>query len=188
MLPKNRTYLIDIHTLKGEAFTTAGVTGQTLKDILKSETVPKAFFDVRNVSDALFSHFGVNLAGIHDIQLMELATRTRSKRCVNWLAKCIDYDLALTTAEKRTWIEAKDKGRKLLAPELGGSYEVFNQRPLAEEIALYALRIFNYCQSCGVFTSTSLLPLGRPRCRLRLSNEYACRRRRLTMAKKNKWH
>jgi exonuclease 3'-5' domain-containing protein 1 len=137
VLPCDKTYLVDIHVLKGEAFTTAGATGQTLKDVLESATIPKVFFDVRNDSDALFSHFNVSLACLQDIQLMELATRTYSKRCVNGLARCIERDLAMTASERRRWTEGKDRGKRLFAPELGGSYEVFNMRPLAEEIALY---------------------------------------------------
>jgi len=62
VLPCDKTYLVDIHILKNEAFTAAGETGQTLKNVLESATIPKVFFDVRNDSDALFSHFGINLA------------------------------------------------------------------------------------------------------------------------------
>ncbi|CAN9172116.1 unnamed protein product [Alternaria alternata] len=54
-------YLIDVHTLGEEAFDTAGVGEITLKDILQDEEIPKVFFDVRNDSDALFSHFGIAL-------------------------------------------------------------------------------------------------------------------------------
>jgi len=68
---------------------------------------------------------------------MELATRTYSKRYVKGLSKCIERDLAMTASEKQQWVECKGKGKRLFAPELGGSYEVFNTRPLAEEIALY---------------------------------------------------
>ena len=57
----DRAYLIDAHVLKGDVFTTAGTTGQTLRDVLESATIPKVFFDVRNDSDALLSHFGVKL-------------------------------------------------------------------------------------------------------------------------------
>lgn len=137
VLPSDTTYLVDVHVLKGEAFTTVGAAGQTLKDILESTTIPKVFFDVRNDSDALFSHFDVELACIQDIQLMELATRSYSKRCVKGLARCIEQDLAMTTSQKWQWTRDKDRGRRLFAPELGGSYDVFNVRPLPEEIAQY---------------------------------------------------
>lgn len=59
--------MIDIHTLGAKAFLTAGASGQTLKGDLESESIPKAFFDARNDSDALFSHLGINLAGVQDI-------------------------------------------------------------------------------------------------------------------------
>ncbi|OBT76526.1 hypothetical protein VF21_05436 [Pseudogymnoascus sp. 05NY08] len=137
VLPLNKTYLVDVHVLKDDAFTTAGEAGQTLKDVLESATIPKVFFDVRNDSDALFSHFGVNLVCVQDIQLMQLATRTYNRKYVNGLSKCIEKDITMTASEKRQWIEGKGKGKRLFAPELGGSYEVFNVRPLAEEIAIY---------------------------------------------------
>jgi exonuclease 3'-5' domain-containing protein 1 len=138
--PNNRTYLIDIHILGDKAFSTAGANGQTLKGILESGSIPKVFFDVRNDSDALFSHFGIDLACVHDIQLMELATRTFSKRCVNGLTKCIERDISLTTSEREAWKETKEKGLNLFAPERGGSYEVFNARPLSKDLLLYCIQ------------------------------------------------
>jgi exonuclease 3'-5' domain-containing protein 1 len=138
--PHNRTYLIDVHTLGDKAFSTAGGTGQTLKGILESDSIPKVFFDVRCDSNVLFTHFGINLAGIHDIQLMELATRFSSKKFVYGLSKCIDRDLSLNASEKQTWEGVKDKGRNLFAPERGGSYEVFNARPLSNDMLLYCIQ------------------------------------------------
>jgi len=140
ILPQDRTYLIDIHVLGEEAFLTASNKGHTLKAILESEAIPKVFFDVRNDSDALYSHFQINLAGIHDVQLMELATRTFSRRLVNGLSKCIEREAPMTIAEKLAWKAAKEKGLKLFAPERGGSYQVFNIRPLPEEIREYCVQ------------------------------------------------
>jgi exonuclease 3'-5' domain-containing protein 1 len=126
--------------LGNKAFSTPGATGETLKGILESDSIPKVFFDVRNDSEALFSHFHINLAGIQDIQLMELATRNFSKRCVNGLSKCIERDLPLNAGERETWKRAKERGLELFAPERGGSYEVFNARPLPKEIKLYCIQ------------------------------------------------
>jgi exonuclease 3'-5' domain-containing protein 1 len=137
LLPKNEIYLVDIHTLGSSAFSTLSASGTTLKSILEDETIQKAFFDVRNDSDALYSHFGIHLAGIQDIQLLELATRSGSRRFINGLARCIERDAVLSGSEARTWRDIKEKGRGLFAPERGGSYEVFNARPLSEEIILY---------------------------------------------------
>ncbi|PVH95797.1 hypothetical protein DM02DRAFT_645114 [Periconia macrospinosa] len=139
LLPLDTTYLVDVHTLGAAVFTTPGVTnpGITLQAILESQNITKAFFDVRNDSDALYSHFGINLAGICDIQLMELATRFGPKRVVNGLARCIDRDAPMTFQEKRQSIAVKEAGKKLFAPERGGSYEVFNHRPMAPAMMLY---------------------------------------------------
>jgi len=138
--PSSRTYLVDIHTLRNKAFSTCGQGGCTLKEILESGVIPKVFFDVRNDSDALYSHFHINLAGIQDLQLMELATRTFPKRFVNGLSKCIERDAPLVTSEREMWKAIKEKGVRLFAPEHGGTYEVFNERPLPQDIKLYCIQ------------------------------------------------
>src|SRR6266566_5510940 len=135
--PKSRAYLVDIRTLRDKAFSTCGTNGHTFRGILESNTIPKVFFDVRNDSDALYSHFQIRLAGIQDLQLMELATRTFARRHVKGLARCIEDDAPISLSERAAWKAAKEKGVKLFAPERGGSYEVFKKRPLSEEIRLY---------------------------------------------------
>lgn len=142
-IPSDRVYLIDIHVLGAQAFNTTGVKGKTLKDILQEEKIPKVFFDVRNDSDALFTHFGVGLQGVEDVQLMESATRgtTRSRKFLNGLAKCVQ-NYVLTSFDKSgqaNWKLAKEKGKRLFKAEEGGSYEVFNQRPIPEEIISYCV-------------------------------------------------
>lgn len=132
-----KTFLVDIYTLKDKAFSHSTSNGSSLRSILESPFISKVFFDVRNDSDALFSHYGIELAGVQDIQLMELATRTFSKRLVNGLGKCIEHDAPMTISERAKWKACKDSGRKLFAPECGGSYEVFIIRPLSTEIMQY---------------------------------------------------
>lgn len=96
---------------------------------------------MRNDSDALFAHYNINLAGIVDLQLMELATRPRGgRRLVSGLAKCIERDAGLGLNEIRLWNEKKLKGKQLFAPERGGSYAVFNERPLSDEIRDYCVQ------------------------------------------------
>ena len=73
-------------------YCTEWTNGQTLRDILETSAIPKVVFDVRNDSEALYSHFNIRLTSVHDIQLMELATRMLSKKCVNGLSKCIKRD------------------------------------------------------------------------------------------------
>ncbi len=137
---QHRTYLIDVHTLGSKAFSTVGANGQTLATILESETIPKVFFDVRNDSDALYSHFGIRLVGVQDVQVMEFATRRVRGRFVSGLSKCIERDGMMTITERQEWLATKEKGLKLFTPERGGSYELLNVRPLCEELILYCVQ------------------------------------------------
>lgn len=138
--PEKVTYLVDIFTLREQAFATLSQNGRTFQQILEDAHIPKVIFDVRNDSDALHTHYHIRLAGIHDLQLMELATRTFNRRHVNGLAKCIERDASLSFEENQKWKRCKDKGVHLFAPESGGSYKVFNDRPLREEIREYCIQ------------------------------------------------
>ena len=141
--PQSRVYLIDVYSLQGAAFTTAGRDGKTLKDILESATVPKVFFDVRNDSDALFAHFGIALQGVQDVQLMENASRygpASRKRLLSGLAKCIELDAPISYQEKQVWAATKKAGLELFDPVHGGSYQVFNARPLTDAITRYCIQ------------------------------------------------
>lgn len=141
LLPQNHAYLIDVHLLRHKAFSTLGTDGKkSLKTILEAEGIPKVFFDVRNDSDALYSHFGIMLQGVEDIQLMELAARKFNRRYVNGLARCIKEDVPMKPSERQAWLALKEKGLNMFAPERGGSHAVFNERPLPEEIGLYCVQ------------------------------------------------
>ncbi len=137
VLPSNRTFLVDVHTLQDTAFSTPGENGRTLREILECDGIPKVFFDVRNDSDALHSHFNIRLAGVQDLQLMELVTRSFSTRFISGLAKCIERDAPLPSPQLTAWKAVKDAGVSLFAPERGGSYGVFAERPLCDAIRLY---------------------------------------------------
>ena len=138
VLPKDHVFLVDIFVLKGAAFCTCNASGTNLRSILESALVPKVFFDVRNDSDALFSHFHISLAGVHDVQLMEVATRSsQSRERVAGLATCIKRDAQLTAEASALWKATKRKGLLHFAPEHGGSYEVFRCRPMLQDIVDY---------------------------------------------------
>ncbi|KAL6900428.1 hypothetical protein GGI43DRAFT_48876 [Trichoderma evansii] len=110
VLPNASTYIIDIYTLGSAAFTTKGRREYTLRSILESPNISKVFFDVRNDSDALFRLFGISLAGVQDLQLMELAANIDSlypRRYVSGLSKCIEKDLSATQELKGEWLKAK---------------------------------------------------------------------------------
>jgi exonuclease 3'-5' domain-containing protein 1 len=137
--PRDYVYLVDVHALQSAAFTTA-TNDTTLKSILESPTITKVFFDLRNDSDALHHHFGVRLRGVEDIQLMENAARpARRRRFVNGLERCIDRDAPISLDQKRDWKAAKEKGLKLFHPSKGGSYKVFNARPMDKDVERYCV-------------------------------------------------
>jgi exonuclease 3'-5' domain-containing protein 1 len=145
-LPIQHVYLIDVHVLGAQAFTTASTKGTTtLKDILQDKTITKVFFDVRNDSDALFAHYGVALQGVEDVQLMESATRetTGSRKYLTGLAKCIDKNMLMWFGNMRQdpidWKQSKETGERLFKAEHGGSYEVFNERPIPDAIVRYCV-------------------------------------------------
>jgi exonuclease 3'-5' domain-containing protein 1 len=46
----------------------------------------------------------------------------------------------MTFSERNSWKLGKEKGLNLFAPERGGSYEVFNLRPLAQDIMQYCVQ------------------------------------------------
>lgn len=163
VLPTSCTYLVDIHTLRQACFSTSGADGRTMKDILESEAIPKVFFDVRNDSDALYSHFQIRLGGIQDLQLMELATRSFSRRCINGLSKCIERDAPLSLNERHVWQDVKQKGVQLFAPEHGGSYQVFNMRPLSNDIMLYCAQDVQYLPRLWKHYNSKLTPAWRQR-------------------------
>jgi exonuclease 3'-5' domain-containing protein 1 len=150
-IPVARAYVIDVHTLGAEAFETAGAKRTTLKAIFQDEKIPKVFFDVRNDSDALFAHFGVALQGVEDVQLMESATRktTASRKFLSGLSKCVESNVFAFSSVRGLvdWKLAKEKGEHLFKVEHGGSYDVFNQRPISGDIVSYCVGDVQYLPS-----------------------------------------
>ncbi|SPJ72639.1 uncharacterized protein FTOL_02368 [Fusarium torulosum] len=130
-------YLIDVLTLGEKCFTTPAKHNRTLKDILENKNIKKVFFDVRDSSHALYTHYDIALEGIHDIQLMELATRSYCRAYVKDLSTCIGRDAPISKADMLSWINIKGKGLELLAVEMGGLLKVFNQRPIPQDTIQY---------------------------------------------------
>lgn len=139
-LPHDSIFLIDVYILREAAFDTANQSGTTLRSILESPTIPKVFFDVRNDADALYAHFKVSLQNVHDVQLLEVATRSRSKDRVSGLGSCIKYGAGLSVEAQRKWKATKERGMALFSEEDGGSYEVFNVRPMLQDIIDYCVQ------------------------------------------------
>lgn len=130
--PQNTVFIIDVLTLGQSTFT---VGKPNLKSVLEDATIPKYIWDCRNDADALKAHFDVGLAGVLDIQLMEMATRWRAKTYLGGLAKSVEYDLRGTV--NRTVIEAWLKEKKQGSDAM--ETDQFSVRPLRPETVRYCV-------------------------------------------------
>jgi exonuclease 3'-5' domain-containing protein 1 len=138
--PRHTVHLIDVTTLGKDAFSTTNTNNTTsLQQILESDTITKVFFDIRHDSEALFGLYRIRVSGIEDLQLMELAIRSRfeNNNYVSGLAKCIQIYAPIHWVEKSQFRTIKEQGVRLFDPARGGSYAVFDQRPLNAEVAKY---------------------------------------------------
>ena len=102
--------------------------------------MPKVIFDIRNNSDASFSHFQISVDGIKDLQLMELATRKGSKDLLAGLVKCIEQDRSASFAAQAEWQSTQKGASQLYDPKKSGRYEILNERPMRPEIVKYCAR------------------------------------------------
>lgn len=96
----------------------------------------QVFWDVRNDSAALYHQFHGHLQNIYDLQVLELAlrrSRSQNTRLLQGLGKSMDT-FQLGTA---SWNRVRNAGFALFSPERGGSYEVFEARPLSHELVQY---------------------------------------------------
>lgn len=98
---------------------------------MEDANVPKVWWDVKMDSDALFGQFGVLLAGIIDLQLMEHASRSSCRYRLKSLANALDE---LGTVDGSV-MRIKKEGKRLF---LGG-YGVFNERPLRQALIDYCV-------------------------------------------------
>ncbi|KAJ6554437.1 ribonuclease H-like domain-containing protein [Mycena capillaripes] len=166
-LGNDTIWLIDVVVLRATAFEEIGTDGQSLRSILESGSVKKLFFDVRNDSDALFNLFGITLANVYDLQLLEIAVRSskpgRPPRFVKGLVPSLETYVAplKSAAVVREWARVKDAGLRLFAPERGGRYEVFEDRPLAPGLAEYCVQDVALLHELEVVLHRMIGPMGR---------------------------
>lgn len=108
-------YLVDIYTLGNAVFDVKGAKHSTcsLRTILESTTISKLMFDCRTDNDVLLHTAGVRLAGVIDLQLLFLATRTKSgeRKKLPSLPKVIGYAGGLLNTDKHKWNFDKHWGR-----------------------------------------------------------------------------
>lgn len=164
IVPENHVYLIDVQALGKTAFTTVmGMCRETIQSILESTTVPKVFFDVRWGSQLLYTHFGITLQGVQDIQLMESASHlplVRAKRFLLGLGACIQQATSITGWEKPNWEAVHKAMGRLCRPLLGGSSQVFQDRPLVEDTGPFGYWTYNTYHSYTNYTGIRISSRG----------------------------
>ncbi len=131
-----RTWLIDVTTLGEKAFS-AGA-----RALLESGDVLKVGYDGRADADALYHLHKTTLTNFYDVQIASCrrqdANDGRRDRFVHGLGKSIGVFLRGDPVRTIKMDSIKDAGRKLFAPEWGGSYDVWAQRPLHPVLIEYA--------------------------------------------------
>ena len=133
------TWLVDITTLGQAAFEEEG---GKLRELLESKDVLKVGYDGRADADALRHLHQTGLAPLYDVQIASCkrqdADQGRRDPFVHGLGKSMGRFLDGDTQRAAELHRIKTKGLKLFAPEHGGSYEVWKERPLKPDLIKYA--------------------------------------------------
>jgi exonuclease 3'-5' domain-containing protein 1 len=139
-------YIFDIVLLGTVAFSDGG-----LREILASAEIEKLFFDARKDCDALRYQFDCPVNNVMDMQILysrfkkgeELRRGTAvtdcfvGYGCLPGLTKAFQ-DL-LKAREYNELQEIKSNGHSLFAPNHGGSFEIWEQRPLHPALVKYCM-------------------------------------------------
>jgi exonuclease 3'-5' domain-containing protein 1 len=137
----DEAWLVDILALGVDAFTTYDVNRRlTLKMLLESKNTWKAAWDVRNDSDALFSGFGIRLASVLDVQLLEARIRLNQYPFENrrraYDRAALEYSI-MPQEYRTSWSNVKREGSALYKSSEGGSIRVWTRRPLPQALIEY---------------------------------------------------
>jgi len=151
--------LFDICAMGEEAFGPGG-----LRSLLESENVTKLFFDVRSDSDALYHLHGVKVRAAYDIQILwHVRFQHPEEPYLQGLMKVLDKYLeqshVLSDDAAKVLEQVKQRGLSLFAPEHGGRYEVWKERPLCPDLLEYATADVNWLLEMRRFWAPKDLPM-----------------------------
>lgn len=136
-------YLFDVTVLGERAFGPAGAPAPTLRTLLQEPAVTKLLWDCRADAHALFRLYDIRMAGVVDLQVSELLHRVARRdpptqvSSLAWLIERTSL-LPLPAAQRRVLAELKRRAGGLFLPRLGGSYAVWDKRPLNPVLMEYA--------------------------------------------------
>lgn len=124
---RDTVYLIDVKEI-GES-----VFDDGLRRILEDTNTEKLMFDCREDADALLHNHKVKLAGVLDIQLLEVKPMIRFYGYTK--IKSLKHCLELYTVNDPTLFNIKVNGRS----NMDAKGEIWGRRPLKEELLEYAV-------------------------------------------------
>lgn len=138
-------FLFDISALGDAAF--AG--NESLRGLLEDAELEKLFFDCRADLNALLFLHGVATCNVVDLQLSDIAHRlVKGVHCdrVSGLGYIVEKTphAQMEPNEAAALAACKAAARGLFVPELGGSYEVWHERPLPAVLR-------EYCTDAALF-------------------------------------
>jgi len=127
--------LFDITALGADAFGAGGLRG-----LFQSRRVRKVIFDGRADNDALHHLFDSLMENAYDLQILHaLKFSSSDDRYVKGFQKCLDASGVLSPAEGHRASVLKERGKRCFSPDFGGSYSVWEQRPLRQILLDYAV-------------------------------------------------
>lgn len=134
-------YLFDLIVLQE-----AGFENGRLAELLEAPQVQKVFWDVRADCDALHHNHKVIVKNAYDLQVLYYLRFHPKSRGLPGLGKALaEYGKTeISAAELARLEQVKREGKLLFAPERGGSYDVWECRPLCEELVHYCAADVQY--------------------------------------------
>lgn len=110
-----------------------------LGKVLESQHWRKYIFDPRGDSSNLFHEFGITMRNVVCLQLAEIAFDRQNgirRNFVSGLSNVLKR--VLDTEQQIVVCQMKDEGKRMFSPDKGGSFEIFEKRPLPEKIIEYS--------------------------------------------------
>lgn len=132
--------LFDIAAMGQAAFDAGG-----LRAVLESPHICKVVYDGRADADALYHRHRVQIHHAFDLQVQHALRNSGSgDRYVKGLQKCLSDAGVVPLMERARLERLKEEGRRLFAPDHGGRYSVWMERPLRQALVDYAAADVKY--------------------------------------------
>jgi exonuclease 3'-5' domain-containing protein 1 len=142
MKSHHAAFVLDVNTLGSGAFFTSNTAGVSLKTIFADADIAKVVFDVRKVASALYESFQLSLAGIKDVQLMELASRAHGRQRLATLINCVNKESI--NLDVKDWAEASRLANVVASQAQYKSGEASIRGPIKLASSLYDLSAVSF--------------------------------------------